>query len=350
MKTVVTHNITRLAVVSLLVLPGCDLFKSSSSANVDSSSMIASDDGSAVLVLIEGKPVVTQKMFDSHYDQLIAMNPQLQQFAAIMPNIKRNILDGLVHEKIVLWNAEKMGIHETEDYKNELAQAMRAAKVNFAAKNFEKQMVGPIEVTEDDVKQAYDARKDTELLISKGGISADGVEFSSKEKATAFLEKAKTSAKNIKAVAGTEKVKEFAPISEFSFDIDEAVKSKVLGITKFPSVVMVESSDKKFWVIAATSKKESQYRSYDEVKEQLKPAVKNEKGMKAFMAKIEDLKTEYNVVINEDLFKGHAAPAEKHHNEDAQDVHDQAGHSHVDMADDAQDTDQAPEESPVKAL
>src|SRR3989338_2819983 len=69
------------ALIGLLVLPGCDIFKSSgASKDAFDSSIYVENDGSQVLVHIGGKPAVTEKNFENFYDQMIASNPQLQVF------------------------------------------------------------------------------------------------------------------------------------------------------------------------------------------------------------------------------------------------------------------------------
>lgn len=304
-----------LVLTSLVILPGCgilDLIKkkfgsSESYSSAQSSSPSNLDDGSKVLMSIEGKTVITEKTFNTYYDQFIAANPRLQSMIQFMPNAKKEIFNGMANERILLSWGDKQGVHKSDEYQKEFEQGVRMIKIGLAAKQFEKELVGKVTVTDKELHVHYDSHKDPELISAPGGIKTEGMEFDSKEKAQEFFAKVKDNLKGFKIAAGGD-IKEFAPVNKFSFDVDKTVKEKILDLSSFPKVVMVEGSDKKYWVVAALSKEETQYRPFNEVKESLQKMLEREKMMKIYADKIADLKKQYNVVEDEKFFEQQALP------------------------------------------
>lgn len=315
----INRGVTGLAIVSLMLLPGCGILdfvkskmgssdtpKHTSTASATSRSESV-DDGSKVLLSMDGKPVITEKAFDAYYEQFVSTNPQLQAMVQFMPNAKKEIFKGMANERILIAWGEKNNIHDDVNYKKELEQAVRLIKTNLAAKRFEKDIIGKIDISDKEMHDYYDAHKDPELIVAPGGIKAEGKQFDSKEQAQALFDKVKDDAKGFKGAAGAG-VKDFAPVNKMSFDVDNAVKDKVLGVTDFPKVLMVQATDKKYWVVAALKKEEGKYRPFDEVKDGLKKMIEREKTMKIYAEKIKDLKKEYKVVEDTSSLQQAATP------------------------------------------
>ncbi len=306
-----TKSFYGLAVATLLVLSGCDMCckKKSCSTSSCSSSTPDANDSSAVLLTIGGKPAITESQFDVYYDQFIASNPRLQGMIQFLPNARQEIFKGMANEEIVMHWAEENSVASDAEYQKELDQAIKMIKRGLAAKSFEKNVVGKVAVAEAEMKDYYEKHKNPELVVAPGGIKALGVEFDSKAQAQAFL--TKVTPTNFKSVADSEKhkVREFAPINEFSFDVDKNVKDKVSAIKAFPSVTLIEGSDKKFWVVNAVSKEEAKYRSFDEVREGLKSVIEREKMAKIWTDKIDELKKKYDVSEDAAYFEKAQMPA-----------------------------------------
>lgn len=313
-KIAIKGGVLGLTLSSLLILPGCAIFdyiksnmgSSGSSTTVSSaSSETASvNDGSPVLLSIDGKPVVTERSFEEYFTQFIEANPRLQSMIQFMPNAKKEIFNGMVNERILLAWGEKNGIHNDPNYQKELEQAVRMVKTGLAAKQFEKDLIGKVSVTEKEMKDYYNAHKDPELVVSPGGIKSQGAEFDSKEKAQSVLNKVQENPTQFASVVGASNVKDFAPINSHSFDVDKAIKEKALSLkAEYPKAFMAETSDNKYWVVVLLSKEDTQYRSFDEVKEGLSNMLEREKAMKIYNEKIGDLKKKYNVVEDEKYFE-----------------------------------------------
>jgi len=299
-----------------LLLSGCEMWELFSSkfkqgsccsskkqiASTDSALTETTNGSSKVLATINGKPFVTEDSFNEYYNQFIAANPRMQAMIQFMPNAKQEIFNGMMNERLLLAWGDEHEIQKSSDYQKELEQGIRMIKMGLAAKQFEKDIIGKITVTDAQMHEYYDAHKDPELIAVPGGVKAQGVVFDTENKAQAFLEVVKGKPADFKKLAGKEQVKEFTPITSHSFDVDKKIKDKVLELKKYPQVIMIQAADNKYWVIAALEKQETQYRSFDEVKEGIKQMLEREKAMKIYTDKLAELKKEYKVVVDESFF------------------------------------------------
>ncbi len=293
------------AVAALLLLSGCDVFKCKKKSCSSTCGSSTAKDDSTMLLSIGGKTVITANQFDAYYNQFLAANPRLQGMIQFLPNARQEIFKGMANEEIVAYWAEQNNVCDTPEYQNELEQAIRMIKRGLAAKNFEQTMVGKVSVTEAEMKEYYESHKNPELIVSPGGIKVIGVEFDTKDKAQAFSDKVKGNPASFKSTADQEKqkVREFAPINNFSFDVDKNVKDKVSALKTFPSVLLVEATDKKFWVVDALSKEETKYRTFEEVRDGLKAVIEREKMGKIWNEKIDDLRKKYDISENVTFFE-----------------------------------------------
>jgi hypothetical protein len=307
-----------LALSSIVLLPGCsilDLIKSklgsessTTSDSVSSTDSSHSNDDSKVLLSISGKPLITEKEFEVYYEQFVSSNPQFQSMIQFMPNAKKEIFNNMANERILVAWGDENHIHKNSDYKKEFERSIHMIKTNLAAKRFEKDFIGDVKVTDEEMHDYYESHKNPELIVSPGGIKAEGKEFDTKEKAEALFDKVKDNVKGFKSAAGDD-VKEFAPINKMSFDVDNAIKDKVMALTIFPKVIIVEVSNKKYWVVAVLKKEDIKYRSFDEVKEGLQQMIEREKTMKIYTKKIAELKKEYNITEDTSYFEKATPPA-----------------------------------------
>ncbi len=289
------------AVAALMVLSGCGEKKSASSNSAGSSSA----DGATVLCTIAGKPVITAAQFEQYFNQFVAQNPRIQGMIQFFPNAKQEIFKTMANEEIVAYWAEQNNITQDAEYQRELEQAIQMVKRGLAAKNFQDKHIGKVSVSDSEMKDYYEAHKNPDLIVSPGGVKAVGVEFATKALAQAFLDKAKVNPKNFASVAAADKqkVREFAPINSFSFDVDKNVKDKVSDLKTFPSVILVQGADNKFWVVAALSKEETKYRTMDEVRDGIKSVIERDKLAKIWTDKLDDLRKKYDIVENAEFFE-----------------------------------------------
>ncbi|EKE02441.1 MAG: hypothetical protein ACD_20C00387G0001, partial [uncultured bacterium] len=261
-------------------------------------------------VWADGTALLTEKEFNELFDAAIKEQPELQGMApSFMPIIKQNLLNSLVQYKIIAKYIEEKGLDKTKEYLEKLEQISKAVKqkvnVDFFVKEFESS------VSEKEKKDYYDKNKDRFALVARGGVKASGVKFDKEADAQEFLGKVAGKVaefdKLVKADAKlTKAMQDFAYVNEDSRQIDQILKNGILSIAKAPVVTIIKVDDKNFWVVKATEKKASQYRSYEELKDQLENAVKQSKQGEALMKKLTELQQKYGVKVKEAIF----APAQ----------------------------------------
>ncbi len=290
----------------LLTLAGCDWFTKKKTESGQAA------DGSRVLFTVNESPVVTANQFEEYYTQVLASDPRLQSMAGFLPNLKKEIFDALANQELLVMWAENNGMFDTEDFKKSLNQGVQQIKRMHAAKKFGDEKVGKVTVTQSEIRDYYEQHKDPELVATPGGIKAFGVEFTSKDAATAFFNKVKNTPGAFSNAAKMEKfnVRAFAPLNKYSFDVDMPIKAALESKTTFPIVVMAQGSDKKWWVLLGESKQETKFRPLDEVRDAIAGAVEREKGMKQFSDEIGKLKGTMNITEDADYF-AHQADNQK---------------------------------------
>src|SRR4030095_10668468 len=305
---------------TLSFLPGCaltDMFKGSS-ADVIAESRSSGDGDQAiamtgdVLVSIKGKPAITTDSLAMEKEKFFKSNPQYVEALRHMDpkEFDRNLLEGLIGQCIADEYVISNKINQTDAYKAELKEIYKTMERMLNAKFFNEKI--SVSVSDSEVKSFYDANKNKMqgVLISQGGVAAQGIEFASLAEARAFVSKAKMPQKDFKKVAQedglTAKIKDFKLVNAQSVGIDEVLRDKIVAIKSVPSVEVIEANDK-FWVVSATAKEEQKYMPYDQIKDRLRQQLEQMKRVELLEKKINELRQEYGVVINEDYFNDGAA-------------------------------------------
>ena len=306
------HSLTHkfalaLLIVPVVFLPSCapwNWLKEKMGCNTSGS--VSVNDSSAVLVSLKGQPVITQQSFEREFEQLLEENPHLKSVLALMPDAKKNFLQGMVNQEIVdRWVTENK-VDQKNEYKKELDRMMRSVRRMLNTKYFG--LEHPVNTSETEVAEFYDKNKDSmpDLMISRGGVQATGVSFDKELDAKSFLVKARE-LKDVKKAADAAKLtknyRDFKSVNSQSLGMDAGLRDKIAAITKVPSIELVRLSDNSFWVVSATSKEETKYRPYDQVKSGLEQFVAKEKRMEMFDKEISKLKTDYTLVVNDDALK-----------------------------------------------
>lgn len=292
---------------SLLLLPGCDWFKSKLGLN-KSSTTSAANDGSPVLATINGKPLLTAKEFETQFKNFIEKHPYGAMLAQ-MEGVERKMFDGIVSQKLMsVWVTEN-GIDKTDEYKESLEQLVQFLNARFF------QMKHPVTTTESEARDFYNKNKENmpEAVMSRGGINATAVSFTKEADAKAFLEKAKNVKGTLEKLAKesnlSDKYRDFKAINPTSIGIDSVLKEKVLAFKKIPTVELVKVNDTTYYVVSATEKTEPKYRSFEEVKTSIEQRLNQQKQEQALEKEVEKLKKDYNVVVDEAYFNKKSAAA-----------------------------------------
>jgi len=303
--------------ISLIMLPGCKWFETSkeevvsastrSSAQPVSEEMLTGD----VIVTMNGKPIITSGILEEEKENIFKSNPQIRAAIAFMdPKVlDRNLTDGLVGQAVVDQYVKEQKLNQSDEYKAELRDAQKAIERMLNAKYFSQKF--KVSVTDAEVKDFYETNKDTMpgLLLSQGGVVASGIEFDDEGIAKEFAAKARGNFKKAADDAGlSSKIKDFKMVNSQSIGIDSALRDKIIAIKHVPSVEIIPVG-KSFWVINATAKEEAKYRPFEQLKDNIKQELEKNKRGEMFEKEVNELKKKYNIVINEDYFKGAELPA-----------------------------------------
>jgi PPIC-type PPIASE domain len=307
--------------VTLSFLPGCGLLDSFKGDNQAAEGETMQERRAEapltgdVLVTMKGRPVITSDTLAAEKEKFLKANPQIKQALGFMDPkaFDRNLLEGLIGQKIADEYVISQKINQTAAYKAELKDLCESMERMLNAKYFsEKQTVT---VPDSDVRAFYDANKDKlrGVVMSAGGVMASGIEFNDGAAARAFAARAKSAPGGFKKVAQDDdlnaKIKDFKLVNSYSMGMDEQLRDKIVNIKTVPSIEVFDINGK-FWVINATTKEEAKYVPYDQVKDKLKQELEQNKRVEIFEKEINNLRKEYGVEVNEDYFKGAEMPQE----------------------------------------
>lgn len=284
---------------SLVFLPSCNWKEKLGLEKSDETSAAAGD--GQVIATMNGKPLMTAPEFEKQYKQFIEKHPYGAMFVQ-MPGIERKIAEGLVGQKVMTHWVKENKIDQTPEYKEYLDQLVQMLNARFF------QMKHPVTVAEADIKAFYDKNKETmpEAVVSRGGVNATGVSFAKEADAKAFLEKAKGKGATLEAVAKEaglgDKYRDFKLVNASSVGVEPALREKIAALKKFPTLELIKAGDT-YWVVYASGKEEPKYRGYEELKNTIEQRLSGQKQEEAMEKAMEQLKKDYNVVINEEYFK-----------------------------------------------
>ena len=302
-----------LLLVPVLFLPGCFEKDEKETPAVEQVADVA--DGSEVLMKIDGKSRITLKSLDDEFNRLLEESPQLKQVLPFMPDAKLNFFQGMVSQEVIDEYVRREGIDSSSAFQNELAKTIEQVRRILNQKYFSERH--PAQVTDAEVKKFYEENKDKlpDLLISQGGVKAEGVSFAKEEDAQAFLAKLKETKQSVEQLARQEGVsdnyRDFKLVNNQSTGIDPALRVKIVSIKSLPGSQQFTVGDL-FWVVQATEKKESQYRPLDQVKPNLEEYLKKQKQMEIFEKAIDSYKKTYNVETNEEPLRPKPEDARPH--------------------------------------
>lgn len=311
-------------ILPLLFLSSCAPFdwlkgKKATPSVSSSAQEIAVGKDDIVLARIDNKPVVTVRSLDEQFKQLLEDNPQYKQLAEdpqykeVLGELKENFFRTLVDAKVISSYVKELGLDKSAEYLKKRERIMFAVETMLNSEFFEKEF--PVTVSESDIRGFYDEHKN-DLVISRGGVATVAVQFEKDADAKAFLAKVTNGKmadfKKIAEGAGLkDKIHDLKLVNAQSVGIDPVLRDKILAIKKVPSVELIKVNDKNIWVVNVTSKEEPKYRTFEEVKEQIKRTLEQKKKMEKVQQELEAIKKKMNVEINNDYFKSQKAKPEE---------------------------------------
>jgi hypothetical protein len=320
-------------IVTLSLLPGCWLLDSfKGKGNEEAMEQAATMDmtpaespvamAGDVLVTMDGKPIITTSILAVEKENIFKSNPQIKAAIAFMdPKVlDRNLTEGLVSQAVVDRFVTDAQLNQSAAYKTELKDAFKAIERMLNAKYFSQKF--NVAVSDSEARSFYDANKDVVqgLLISHGGIAAMGIPFDDEATAQAFKASVRSAQaadfKNAAQQAGLSgKMKDFKIVNGQSIGIEPLLRDQIVTIKTVPSLEVIAANNS-FWVVDAISKEEPKYRPFDQIKDNIKEELEKNKRAEMFEKEISRLKQDYNIVVNEDYFKGAGADMSDQDNED----------------------------------
>ncbi|MEX0939916.1 MAG: hypothetical protein WDZ41_00985 [Candidatus Babeliales bacterium] len=315
-----------LLMVSLLFLPNCDWFKPKPIMEKDEEAVplrpsgVTSDTNmikvpnGQVLLTIKGKDVLTVPQFEEYVEEAAKANPQIKQIISFYPDAESELFKTKMNELVIQEWLKDQNVRQRPEYQKDLKQAMDLVEQQLALKYFfeEYPKMQKIEITDAQAKKDYEKRKETspeEITISRGGVNAQGVMFEKEADAKEFLNKIKEAGANFEKAAKDQKlmIKEFKQVNAQSFDIEAPIREKLLEMKQFPQTQLIKTKDK-FWVVQATSKEETQYVPFEQVKDAIKQQLKVNR---LFTEELEKLKKQMNVKEHTEYFEKKKKEREK---------------------------------------
>lgn len=272
---------------------------------------------SVCCISMEGKPAVTQHDFDNKFNQLCMARPDIQQALASLPVEQQQAFydqfaDAIIAELLVAKYVEEAGLNKTAEYKEAARQAHEAVETQLMNSVFQSDLFKKIEkeITDEIAQKYYEENRDRVAIFKRapfidkiGGARVQMIEVAKEAEAKVLAEQARKQDFARVARDAQRKVKDLGLVTSRSMEVDEHIRSKVMGYATAPQVDVVKLSHGKFGVIKVTQIEHDTYKPFSnpEVKEAVKAfLMRNELG-KTVTKTMEELKQKYGVVVHRDV-------------------------------------------------
>lgn len=213
--------------------------------------------------------------------------------------LRQRIIEGMIAQELVYDDAQRSGVLESKEYKQELQQLMDRMKVQLAAKIWEQNQFESIKVDPKEVKSYYDTN--TDEFVDKEKIHARHILLKTEAEADAVI-------KSMKGLSGEKLKAEFIAQAKSKSTGPSAAKGGDLGF--FPRGQMVPSfndaafamkegtissdpvqSQFGYHVIYIEEKKPAKKLGFDEVKNFIEQRLKMDKFKVYMEKKMNDLRS-----------------------------------------------------------
>lgn len=218
--------------------------------------------------------------------------------------LRQRIIEGMIAQELVYDDAQRTGVLDTKEYKQELEALVSRLKVQLAAKVWEQQQFEAVKVDAKEVKAYYDANPDE--FVDKEKIRARHILVKSEAEAQAII-------KGLKGLSGDKLRNEFIAQAKSKSTGPSAAKGGDLGY--FPRGQMVPSfndaafamkegtissapvqSQFGFHVIYIEDKKAAKKLGFDEVKNFIEQRLKMDKFKATMEKKMSNLREKAKII------------------------------------------------------
>lgn len=304
-------SILTLCASAALVSSGCALFWQSAEKvqGAQTAQQATDDQNNPVLVKIDGKPVLRKEEFMDLANQTIKANPYLSSFGitsyeSAPAQIRQQILDAVVQQKLIVEWGRTKGIDQTAEYKEQCAKVVESVKQALITQTFDKGIFENVVVSASDVTEAFEKNRD-QMIKEQGAVKAVGVSFTSEEKAKVFYDlvanKQEDSFVNLAKESGVSVVDfgsiEFGPRAKNDSKVPAAVKGALMELAEGDYYAQAKEGDN-YWVVQVTDRMQPTYYSLDEVREQLTTMVRHEKFKTVREEQVNKIRSNHTVDID----------------------------------------------------
>lgn len=293
---------------ALVVLPGCgalDWLKSKMSCK---SCVAGTVKPTEPVILFGGKPVVTVEEFKNKLQAIYAARPGIESIIAQMPEeeqlkIYKQLADGIVAEQLILEYVKRKGLEKTPEFKDAVEQGQKQLYCDISVRAFQTQMAKEMQemVAKIDDAQAtefYTANREKMAIFQQAPFTVKQGHIIAQ-----VSQGFKTEAEAKKAMSNPAAVFETFDTSATSGKKQISDYRLRSAITAMKANAEVVKGAEKFFAVKIKEKVTPEFAKFDDVKDMVKQAMVQDKMPGIYNEKMEDLKKDCKVSINEEFLK-----------------------------------------------
>ena len=301
---------------ALAMLPGCsalDWLKSKMSCKSCAAGTVKPNEP---VITFGGKPVVSVEEFKNKLQAIYAARPGIESIIAQMPEeeqlkIYKQLADGIVAEQLILEYVKRKGLEKTPEFKEAVEQGQKQLYCDISVRAFQTQMAKEMQemIAKIDDKQAedyYNANLEKSAIfqqapftVKQGRVVAQvsqGFKTEAEAKKTLSNPAAAFETMDSSATSGKKQMSDYR------------LRSAVMGMKTNAEVV--KGADK-FFAVKIKEKTTPEFAKFADVKDMVKQAMVQEKMPSMYNEKMEDLKKDCKVSVNEEFLKSFVVKKEQ---------------------------------------
>lgn len=280
----------------------------------------AHDENDPVVIRVNGKPEMRRSEVVEFGNQAIQANPYLAQFgitsfSAAPAQIREQVIDLLVQQKLISKWGTETGIDRTAEFKKEYDKLVVHLRSGLIAQNFDKRILDTVTVSEREIRDEYDRVKD-QLVVDLGEVTVVGASFADEEKANVFYNLVKEGkegsfkelAKESNADVTSFGSVKLDPRAAGNDDKVSPVMRQALSQLRDDEYVAQAHDGKTFWVLQVTGRSKRTYAPIEQVWDQLERSAKSNKFREARAVRVDELRGLYTVDVDSEALGAEEDP------------------------------------------
>jgi peptidyl-prolyl cis-trans isomerase C len=214
---------------------------------------------------------------------------------------KRNVLDQIISEKLLIQEAKKRGLEQDKDVLDQIKKTTEQILVQSLV---EKEIIEKVKVDDQEALTYYEENKNN--FITKEQVYLYNILVETEEVAKDILEKLKSGVDFIELA----KEKSTGPSAAQGGDLGYVSKGElipeienVVFALEIGSISDIIKSEYGFHILKVTDKKPEVLKTFEEVKEEITQTLLSTKQKEAFDNLLEELKSQVTIEINEEALQ-----------------------------------------------